>query len=97
MLFESRRVQLSQFLEGVGGRFVDESVLGRELLVEATMGQPRRLHQVGDAEVSALLSEQSGCGFHDAPTVLFRLLLRYAAHHNAFQFGFHLTSILADT
>ncbi len=95
--FETCCVQLRQFSEGMGGRFVDERVLGRELLVETTVGQPRRLHQVGDAEVSALLSEQTSCGFHDAPTVLFRLLLRYAAHHNAFQFGFHLTSILAHT
>lgn len=40
--FETCCVQLRQFSEGMGGRFVDERVLGRELLVETTVGQPRR-------------------------------------------------------
>ncbi|GAA1250901.1 hypothetical protein GCM10009646_43280 [Streptomyces aureus] len=77
---EPGRMAPGELIEGVGGGLVDERLLGGELLVEGAVGQTGRLHQVGDADVRALLPEQPRGGIHHPPAVLLRLRLRYAAH-----------------
>ncbi len=67
--------------EGMRGGLVDQGLLGGELLVEAAVGQPGGLHQVGDTDtVGALLTHQARGGGNDTLPVLACLFLRYAAH-----------------
>ncbi|CAG6392109.1 hypothetical protein SCOCK_150081 [Actinacidiphila cocklensis] len=80
VVFRGNRRVRPRLAECVGDGLIDEVLLGVELLVEAAVGEPGRLHQVGDADRGALLPEHSRGGGYDALPVLLRLRLGHAAH-----------------
>src|ERR1700679_1964706 len=74
---------LSHFRDSQAARLSDQVLLRFEVAVEATVGQARTLHQVGNADpIDAAFSKQPGRQLEDAFSVFCCLLAAYFHDRN---------------